>query len=247
MIDTKMTTLRRRLVAATVVFVTTFLVGVMGYRTFGGEDHTWLDAVYMTANVLTTVGFREAVTVEGNPPAMVFTVILLFFGAGAVVFATSVMTAFIVEGDLTQGFRSRRMQRTIEEMAGHYIVCGTGATGYAVLRELVATQRQVVVIELNDERLRRVQDEFPAVPVIKGDFTDDEVLARAGIGRAGGGGHLHHRRQGLPRHDHHRPPAESACPDHRPRDQRALDLAPAARGRGRGRVARHDRRHAHGE
>jgi voltage-gated potassium channel len=164
----------------------TFTAGVLGYRVIGGDQHTWMDAVYMTANVLTTVGFREAITVQGDNAAALFTIVLLFFGAGALVYATSIITAFIVEGDLTEGFRSRRMLRAIREMKDHYIVCGTGATGYAVLRELVNTERPVVAIELHDDRVHRLQEDFPNVPVLKDDFTDDEVLVRAGIARAAG-------------------------------------------------------------
>lgn len=181
-----MTQLRRRLIGAAILGVSSFVVGVLGYRVIGGENHGWLDAVYMTANVLTTVGFREAVTVQGNPTAQIFTIVMLFFGAGAIVFATSVVTAFIVEGDLTQGFRSRRMQRAIDQMSGHFIVCGAGATGSAVLRELVNTERPVVVIEANEERALRIQNDAPQVPVLQADFTDDEVLVRAGIARAAG-------------------------------------------------------------
>jgi len=69
-------------------------------------------------------------------------------------------------------------------MKDHYIVCGTGATGYAVLRELVHTRRPVVAIELHDDRLQRLQEDFPDVPFLKEDFTDDEVLLKAGIVRA---------------------------------------------------------------
>jgi len=178
--------LRQRLVSAALIMVATFAAGVLGYHVIGGDRHSWMDAVYMTANVLTTVGFREAITVQGDNTAQFFTVVLLFFGAGALVYATSIITAFLVEGDLTQGFRSRRMQRAIEHMKDHYIVCGTGATGHAVLRELVNTQRPVVAIELHDERLQRLQDDFPKVPFLKEDFTDDEVLTKAGIERAAG-------------------------------------------------------------
>lgn len=178
--------LGRRLVGAAIIMVATFAAGVVGYGIIGGDRHTWMDAVYMTANVLTTVGFREAITVQGDTTAQLFTIALLFFGAGALVYATSVVTAFIVEGDLTQGFRSRRMQRAIQEMKDHYIVCGTGATGYAVLKELVHTERPVVAIELHEERVERLQSEFPDLPVVRGDFTDNEVLVRAGILRAAG-------------------------------------------------------------
>ena len=178
--------LRGRLLGAAIIMVATFTAGVLGYHVIGGDKHTWMDAVYMTANVLTTVGFREAITVQGDTTAQLFTVALLFFGAGALVYATSIITAFLVEGDLTQGFRSRRMQRAIQEMQDHYIVCGTGATGYAVLRELVHTERPVVAIELHEERVQRLQAEFPELPVLKGDFTDNEVLMKAGIAVAAG-------------------------------------------------------------
>ena len=166
--------------------VATFTAGVLGYHVIGGDRHTWMDAIYMTANVLTTVGFREAITVQGDTTAQLFTVVLLFFGAGALVSATSIITAFLVEGDLTQGFRSRRMQRAIRDMKDHYIVCGTGATGYAVIRELMHTERPVVAIELHEERAQRLQTEFPDLPVLKGDFTDNEVLVQAGIMLAAG-------------------------------------------------------------
>lgn len=40
------------------------------------------------------------------------------------VYGISIITAFVVEGDLTQGFRRRRVRRAINDMVGHYIVCG---------------------------------------------------------------------------------------------------------------------------
>src|SRR4051812_20398773 len=177
---------RRRMIRAAMVVLSMFVVGVVGYHVIGGDKHSWMDAVYMTANVLSTVGFREAIPVEGNTAAQVFTIVLLFVGAAGLVFATSVMTAFIVEGDLTEGFRSRRMLRAINAMRDHYIVCGAGATGLAVLKELTTTQRPVVVVDLNEERIQRVQEVFPNVPFLKEDFTDDEVLLKVGVDRAAG-------------------------------------------------------------
>jgi voltage-gated potassium channel len=177
---------RRRLIRAALVVLAMFVIGVIGYHIIGGEEHGWMDAIYMTANVLSTVGFREAIPVQGNTAAQVFTIVLLFVGAAGLVFATSVMTAFIVEGDLTEGFRSRRMMRVIQAMKNHYIVCGAGATGFAVLRELVTTGRPVVVVDVNDERIQRAQENFPAVPFLKEDFTDYDVLRKAGVERAAG-------------------------------------------------------------
>jgi voltage-gated potassium channel len=177
--------LRERLIGAAILFAATFALGVFGYHVIGGDRYTWMECVYMTANVLTTAGFREAVDVSSTF-GEAFTVILLLFGAGVVVYSTSVITAFVVEGDLTQGFRRRRMRRAVDAMRDHHIVCGAGATGWAVLRELATTERPLVVIEQAAERVRRIETEYPNVPVIPGDFTDDQVLVQAGIARARG-------------------------------------------------------------
>jgi len=175
----------RRLAVAGVAVATVFAVGVVGYHVFAVGD-TWLEAMFTTATVLTTAGFSGPIDVSRNAPLMLFTVVLLFFGAGTVVYAISVVTAFVVEGDLTQGFRRRRMRMTIKDMEDHYIVCGVGATGIAVLRELVKTERSVVAIEHNEDRVRRIEEEFPDVPILEADFTDDQVLLQAGVQRAAG-------------------------------------------------------------
>jgi voltage-gated potassium channel len=117
---------------------------------------------------------------------MGFTIVLLLFGATAVVVTGSMITAYVVEGDLTAGFRRRRMQRVIDAMREHTIVCGAGQTGTAVVSELVATERAVVAIESSAERAAVFERQFPGVPVLVGDCTDDEVLTQAGISRASG-------------------------------------------------------------
>lgn len=180
-----MTELQRRLRFAALLILVIFLVGVFGYKALDESGAPWSDAVWMTVNTLTTAGFREVVPIT-TLPAKIFASTLLLFGAGAVVYATSVITAFVVEGDLTQGFRRRRMRRAIQDMSDHYIVCGAGATGTAVLRELVKTEHEVVVVELDKDRVRRMEEDWPDVPVIRADFTDDQVLIQAGVQRASG-------------------------------------------------------------
>ena len=180
-----MSDLRQRLAVAAIAVAAVFLIGTLGYHVLAPGD-TWVEAVYTTATVLTTAGFSGPIDTSRNASVMLFTVILLFFGAGTVVYAISVVTAFVVEGDLTQGFRRRRMRLAVKDMEDHYIVCGIGATGIAVLRELVKTERSVVAIELNEERVKRLEAEFPDVPILREDFTDDQVLLQAGVQRAAG-------------------------------------------------------------
>ena len=176
--------LRGRLILATTLLLVTYLIGVFGYHAIDPEA-PWIDAVYMTANAITTAGFREAVNMSGQT-GKVFTIFLLIFGAGTVVYFTASMTAFVVEGDLTQSFRRRRMLRTVQQMSDHFIVCGAGNAGLSVLAELAATRRPTVVIEADTARAKRVEEHFPGVPVLIGDSTSDEVLIEAGVTRAKG-------------------------------------------------------------
>lgn len=176
--------LRNRLILASVLMMSTFLIGIFGYHAVDPAA-PWVDAIYMTANAITTAGFREAIDMSGYG-GKVFTIFLLVFGAGTVVYFTSVMTAFVVEGDLTQSFRRRRMLRTIRQMSDHFIVCGAGNAGLSVLAELAATRRPTVVIEQDTARAKRVEEHFPNTPVLIGDSTSDEVLIEAGVERAKG-------------------------------------------------------------
>ena len=177
--------LQRRVAIAALLLLGVFLAGVVGYRIIGAPEHGWLDAVFMTTVVLTTTGLREVVPTESVAGA-VFTTVLLLFGATAAVYTLSMITAFIVEGDLTQGFRRRRMQKKIDAMQNHYIVCGAGQTGTSVIRELTGTDRPCVAIEHNQQHIAALEGVFPDVAVLHGDCSDDETLTRAGVQRAAG-------------------------------------------------------------
>ena len=78
------------------------------------------------------------------------------------------------------------MQKRIDAMNGHFIICGVGQTGTTVLGELATTMRPCVAIEHNHENVARIERDFPTVPVLHGDCSDDETLVKAGIQRAAG-------------------------------------------------------------
>jgi len=179
-------TIGRRILTPVAVLFVVYMVGVVGYKVIGGVKHSWLDALYMTTITLTTTGYREVIDITEHPAGMVFTILLLLFGATAVVMTGSMITAYVIEGDLTAGFRRRRMQKLVDAMRGHTIVCGAGQTGSAVVRELAQTERPCVAIESSDERAAVFSRLFPSVPVLVGDCTDDEMLTRAGVGYASG-------------------------------------------------------------
>jgi len=177
--------MQRRVRNAALLLLALFVIGVVGFHLLGGDRYGWLEAFYMATVILTTTGIREVIPTDSHA-GMIFTTIYLLFGATAAVYTLSTITAFIVEGDLTQGFRRRRMQTQIDRMKGHIIICGAGQTGTSVLHELRNTNRQCVVVEHNHQHIAGLMHDFPDVPALHGDCSDDETLTRAGVQRASG-------------------------------------------------------------
>ncbi len=177
----------RRLLRSALLVVLVFLVGVGGYLWIGAPETGLLDAVYMTVITLTTVGYGEVVDLSNNPAGRIFTVFLLVMGVGAFLNFFSTITAFMVEGSLQRLLRKRTMDRKIERLQNHTIVCGGGFTGRHVVRELIDTQRPFVLVDRDQERVERLYQCFEnEFPVVIGDATEDSSLLAAGIKRAAG-------------------------------------------------------------
>jgi voltage-gated potassium channel len=75
------------------------------------------------------------------------------------------------------------MERTLDKLHGHTIVCGCGRLGTAIVHELLAHKTPVVVVERDDAVIRRLEDAGD-VPFVHGDAAEDEVLVSAGVKRA---------------------------------------------------------------
>ena len=183
--DPNLERIQRRILGALLALATIFGIAVVGYRIIGGDAYGWIDALYMSVIMLTTTGTKEVVPTD-TVASQFFTMAILVVGATAAVYTLSMLTAFVVEGDITQGFRRRRMRKAIEAMHGHIIVCGAGQTGSTVLRELVRTARPCVAIESSEAQVAAFDPMLAEVPYLLGDCSDDETLLRAGVVRASG-------------------------------------------------------------
>lgn len=140
------------------------------------------DALYMTVITLTTVGFKEVR--ELDDAGRLITMAGAFSGAALIFGGVGIMAESLM-ADLTSGRRERRrMQRTVDEMTGHYIVCGYGRVGSTVARELRQAGRDVVVLDVYPDSVERARGDGYAV--VEGDATDDAILGLAGIERATG-------------------------------------------------------------
>jgi voltage-gated potassium channel len=164
----------RRLAGALVALVAVIAVGTIGYEILG---FSWLDALYQTVTTVATVGFREVRPLSAN--GKVFTMLLILFGVGTTLYAFSVLIETLIEGQLQDLLGRRRMQRTIEGLRDHVVICGWGRVGRTIAADLAEAGRPVVVVDTSAERLATSPH-----PSIVGDATEDAVLRQAGIDRA---------------------------------------------------------------
>ena len=155
-----------------VAVVTVF--GTAGYVGFG---FTPLDALYQTITTITTVGFRELT--EFGTGEKIFTIILIVIGVSTVLYTFTLVVQLVVEGQLSEFVGRRRMDRQINQLRNHTIVCGWGRVGAAVAHDLHIEGHDVVVVDENAERVR----DLP-FPTVVGDATRDETLRAAGIEHA---------------------------------------------------------------
>jgi voltage-gated potassium channel len=155
-------------------------IGVVGYRIL--EHYSWFDAVYMTAITLSTVGYHEVHPL--SPIGQIFTMFLIAGGLGVVLYTITAVMEKVVEGEFQQFFGRRRMQKQIEALTDHYIVCGFGRIGEIVCRELMSKPVPFVIIEKDSERSRAA--EAANYLVLTGDAADEEMLITVGTRQAKG-------------------------------------------------------------
>jgi voltage-gated potassium channel len=177
--------LRRRLIYALVALLAITVLSVSGYRLLGGGNVTFLQALYMAVITLSGVGYQEVVDTSRNPLLRVFNIFVVLFGVATMVYVFSVVTAFLVEGELSDLFRRRKMEKQISSLTGHYIICGLGDTGRNIAAELQATGTPFVVIEAHEPPVQKYCETQSLLYVI-GDATDEAVLDHAGVSRARG-------------------------------------------------------------
>lgn len=166
------------------VLVAIHVVGTVGYLYVGAPST--VDALYMAFNTIATIGFAEIPDMSHKPGGRIFTILVGFFGIGATWYLFSTFTAFVLETNLNQAYRRRRVMRTIGEIKDHYIVCGIGRVGGYVADELLATRRAFVVIEASAEAIAAHEERTGHELVLHGDAADDDMLLRAGVERCTG-------------------------------------------------------------
>lgn len=176
----------RNLQIALLTLVLVLIAGTVGYRIIGGPAYSWMDCFYMTFITITTIGYNEIIDVSQYEYGRLFTVFIAITGIGVLGYVLSTVTAFTLENDINIAWRRKKMQKKIEQMNGHYIVCGAGLVGSNVADDLELTGRPFVIIDSDMKDIQHYLETHPAQPYLHGETTDNDVLLAAGIMRAKG-------------------------------------------------------------
>lgn len=189
----------RQLVKAVGTLLLFILLGTLGFWLLGrfyvpsADPHLgfWsvLDCLYMVLITISTAGYGEILPGMHLLPVRIFTSIFLFATIGMTVYFAATMTTFFVEGAFSQISKRRKMQKRIDALNRHIIVCGLGNTGIHVVKELMVTRWPVMVVDKDLEILKKSAEELAELGQLvwlHGDALEDKTLEQAGIGRAYG-------------------------------------------------------------
>ena len=166
-----------------VLLVLTHLVGAVGYRLIWAEHGaTLLDALFMTFITITTIGFGEVYPL--GSAGRLLTMVIAGTGIGSLFYTFTVLLEYASSEQVRSARRRRKMQKTIDDLKGHFILAGIGRVGREAAGELAESGVSFVVVDPGPH--------VPAfcetlkVPYVQGDATEDATLLAAGIKRAKG-------------------------------------------------------------
>lgn len=178
----------RRLLSAAAILTTTVLVSSVLLYEAGDDRWTFFECFYLAVITVSSVGFGETLPgMEDVIEARIIVLILIMVGSLTLLWFLSTFTAFMIEGDLRGILRFRQMQKKIDKLSEHIIVCGAGNTGEHVIAELLRDEHPFVVVDTDEERIRLLEKDLGGkIMYVVGDATDDHILMQAGIERASG-------------------------------------------------------------
>ena len=165
---------------ALIILLTIFVIGTIGFHFI--EGWSLLDSFYASITTLSTVGYGDFApeTAAGK----LFAVFIIIFGVGMMFYSLVLVAETFIDARLRSLLGRGKLEKTIEKMHNHYIICGGGRIGFLICRELIAGKMPCLVIDNNPEVIQKAQDE--GFICLRGDATQDKVLIKAGIKRAKG-------------------------------------------------------------
>jgi voltage-gated potassium channel Kch len=139
------------------------------------------DAFYMVITTIFTVGYGEVHPID-TPLLRAITITLIVTGCTGMIFVTGALVQLITASQFQQFFGSRRMQKDIDKLSGHVIICGYGRIGQMLARELRGGGLTSVILERDDARVALAREQ--GFLALTANATDEDALLSAGLARA---------------------------------------------------------------
>ena len=146
------------------------------------EGWPWFDGFYMVITTLTTIGYQEVHPL--SHAGRVFNIVIILSGVSLLFLAIGAATQALLEFELQSILGRRRMEREIDRLVDHYIVCGAGRVGRSAARELARRPAPFVIIESNEAKAQKYAAESWLTLI--GDATQEQTLREAQIEHARG-------------------------------------------------------------
>lgn len=167
----------KKLQAGLITIFLILMLGSFGYMLI--EGWTFFDSFYMTVITISTTGFKELKPL--SMPGMILTVVLIISGVLAIAYTGGRGVQLLVESQI---LRRRRMNKKLDAISDHYIICGFGRMGKQIAEHLLESELKFVVIENEPNNVKKlIEYNFLYV---NADATDDDALIKAGVERAKG-------------------------------------------------------------
>ena len=170
----------RRILAVLALVSALLIFGTLGFHLV--EGWTLFEGFYMTLMTLTTVGYGELHPLSTN--GRIVAAALMLGGVAAVFISIGILVDLIIKLELADYFGRKRRRRMLENLSGHYIVCGAGRVGRSVINELRRSGVPVVLIDSSKESAEWGNQ--VGIPTLVADATQDETLHQARVMHARG-------------------------------------------------------------
>jgi voltage-gated potassium channel len=168
---------QREILLAGLALLVLFFIGTGGYVLL--EGWTIVEGLYMTFLTLSTIGFQEVHPLSNA--GYFFTLGLGVAGIGLLSFVAVRSAQFFFA---SERLRERRIMNRIDDLSGHYIICGYGRVGSRLAEDLRREDKPVVVVDIDEDAISSLAEDKHLH--VKGNAEEEGTLRAAGIDRARG-------------------------------------------------------------
>ena len=168
------------------IIVVTFLglpgLAIYGWITSASESHINLDTLGMIANVCDTVFGKEYILLGDHPEFPNWAVQTSTYGFKLLFLVALIRGSMVLFGRKIREWWFENVSRT----SGHTVICGAGRRGSVLAQRLLASGKQVVVIEVDPENPELATlSRKKGAHIVIGNALDEVALRKARAGHAG--------------------------------------------------------------